>query len=423
VLPQEAGICRLDVEDAFGQHAGSQAQIMGGIALQNADGSPAEPIDVLLAQRAPVVVYASKTYDSQVVVPAASGCAGIVHGTAGQGVAPALPGLAPARTPVTLRALRAGDCTLAVRSQYAGEPPALLGLRVRAPLDVDPPAILLAPSGTTLDVPAASQPCYARAFTDAAFATPDTRDAALSAGAAAGTVAYDATSGCYTSPSGIAAFVGEPGLAAPDRFIASAGACATLAAPAWNPPGAPPPAAWIGLRESPQATGGSCTLTVRDSAPQPQTAALALKISAGCPNAGNSRTGPLDGRCYDLYDLTVSSETTGTWTTAGIEAFYVPHGTPGSAFLSWSVNDAGGCTLQMNGATLFAQWGIVLTYGGPTPPPVGIASVANGAGFTPADIAHARYALAVAPPQPKTGGSSLGPCKAFPTPPPESGAN
>jgi hypothetical protein len=164
-------------------------------------------------------------------------------------------------------------------------------------------------------------------------------------------------------------------------------------------------------------------LHVSDSTPRAQAATLALKVSTGCPDAGNSRTGPLDGRCYDLYDLTVTSEATATWTTAGIEAFYVPHGTPGSAFLSWSLNDPGGCTLAMNGATVFAQWGIVLSYGGPTPPPVGVVGIANGAGFTPADTAEARPALAVAPPEPKTGGSPLGPCHVLPSPPPGSGGN
>lgn len=422
VLPQDAGLCRLEVVDAFGRGAGAQAQVMGAIALQNVDGSPAEPVDLLLAQRSPVVVYAAKTYDSQIVVPVATGCVGIVRTRAGQGVAPARPGLAPARTPVELRAAGAGICTLSIRSQYPGEPPALLGLRVRGALAIDPPAILLPPGATTLAVPAASEACYARAFTDATFATPDTRDSALSAGTAAGTIAYDAATGCYTSANRIAALVTEPGLTAPDRFASDASDCTTLVTPRWNPPGASPPAAWLALDRTPQA-GGACTLHVSDSTPRAQAANLALKVSTGCPDAGNSRTGPLDGRCYDLYDLTVTSEATATWTTAGIEAFYVPHGTPGSAFLSWSLNDPGGCTLAMNGATVFAQWGIVLSYGGPTPPPVGVVGIANGAGFTPADTAEARPALAVAPPEPKTGGSPLGPCHVLPSPPPGSGGN
>ncbi len=421
VLPREAGICRLELTDAFGQITATQAQVMGSLALQNADFSPAEPVDLLAARSAPLVVYASKSYDAQVVVPTASGCSGIVQTSAGNGTAPTTPVLAPARTPIALRAMRAGICTLSVRSQYAGEPPALLGVRVRGALTIHPPAILLAPEGSTLDVPPDVHDCYARAFADATFATPDTHDPALSAGFPAGAIAYDPATGCYTERAAIAARIDEPQLAAPGRFVADPGTCGGLAASGWDPPGAPGPTAWLAIAPSIQTTGASCTLRVRDSTALPESAGLALKASSGCPDSGNSRTGPLDGRCYDLYDLTVSSEATGTWTTAGIEAFYVPHGTPGTAFLSWSINESGGCTLLMSGGTVFAQWGIVLSSGGSTPPPVGAVGVANGAGFTVADTVLARYALAVAPPEPKTNGTPLGPCNVFPSPPPQSG--
>ena len=418
VLAHGAGLCTVDVVDEFAQHAGARAQVMGGIALQNVDGSPAQPIDLTLAHTAPVVVYASKTYDTQIVAPSVRGCAGSLQTAVGAGSAPPAAGLVPARTPIALRATQAGACTLAVSSQYAGEPPAILGVRVRGPLTIDPPAISFAPGGGTLPVPVAGNACFARAFTDATFSTADTNDARLAAANALGGIAYDPSSGCFTAAGKAGAIVEEAALTGA-RFAVTSSTCRSQMTATWRPGNAAGPSAQLAVAALPSAANLICTLSVADTTAQPASGALALRVAGGCPNAGNSWSGPLDGHCYDLYELTVSSEATTSWTTIGIAGFYVPHGTPGAQFLSWLVQDSGGCVLTMTGGTVFAQWGAILSNGNPQPPPVGAATVPNGAGFSLAQTAQAVNAIAVAPPQPAAN-ASFGPCTVVRVPAPPS---
>ncbi|MGB8519005.1 MAG: hypothetical protein WCD38_02465 [Candidatus Tumulicola sp.] len=100
-----------------------------------------------------------------------------------------------------------------------------------------------------------------------------------------------------------------------------------------------------------------------------------------CANERNVWQGPADGACYDLYFVVTGTTQTGGWTEESVMGVYAPHGTPGMSIYSWIVDD-GVCSVRNSGGVGFAQWGVLLGNGDPTPPPVATPQpMRNQAGF------------------------------------------
>ena len=139
-----------------------------------------------------------------------------------------------------------------------------------------------------------------------------------------------------------------------------------------------------------------------------------------CANERNVWQGPADGSCYDLYFIVTATTQTGGWTEESVLGVYAPHGTPGISIYQWVAGD-GVCYVQNAGGMGFAQWGVLLGNGDPTPPPVASPQpVPNQAGF---GVTYVPDAIAVTsapdpnpthPPLPQCGSGGV----PTPSPPP-----
>jgi prepilin-type N-terminal cleavage/methylation domain-containing protein len=133
-----------------------------------------------------------------------------------------------------------------------------------------------------------------------------------------------------------------------------------------------------------------------------------------CPNSGNAWNGPTDGVCYDLYAIPTGMTQTPGWIEESLAGFYEPHATPGTAIYQWVVGD-GTCSLQQLSGTDFATWGILLSNGNPTPPPVATPQpVPNPAGFGVANVPNAAPVTSAPEPDPTSPPPWL--CKGSPLP-------
>jgi len=331
VAPSNAGGCGLDIVDAYAQHAVASIHVRGALTASPATLAWPAPTD-----HGERVVLLQKADDNEALRPnvLSDTCAGIARTrwvsqsapSAWSDTASVQFGVDPV---VAANGYNAGGaCTIAIASQYAGEPPVTIAIDIAKPpqpMQSWPEQITMGANGATL---AYAQPrnidlaeilnfaiggriadaattsgCYAYALTYPGGVPEPAPPQANALGI------YTDGNGCYTNAGGtpianpqIALW--EPGGAA-KTFITQRFTCTSSSVihGTWNPASAY--GARVGLPLIPGSTptgSGGCNIGITDgvTAPVVDHGLTHVVVQQSCPNTGNALLAS-DGYCYDLY--------------------------------------------------------------------------------------------------------------------------
>lgn len=400
IVPSNAGGCGLDIVDAYAQHAMASVHVRGTLTA-----SPATLAWPAPADHGERVVLLQKAEDNEALRPSvlSDTCGGIVRThwvsqsapSSWNDTASVQLGVDPVLAANGYNA--GGACTIAIASQYAGEPPVTIAIDVAKPpqpmqswpeqitmgaggatlayvqrAGLDPAELLIRALGGGIADAAATTGCKAYAY-KAGTTAPDLPEPAQ---ATALGITVDAN-GCYLSggtPTANAQIaLWEPsgtGKTFSVRFFTCSGS--SVMEGFWTPVNPPRNVSHTGLPLTPGSapTGaGGCNIGVTDgiTAPTVDHGLTHVIVQQSCPNSGKSWLGS-DGYCYDLYFWW--SPCQGQSAFGSIEHFceppfvddtgqdrywtsYVAHGT--SYGYSWA---ADGCSYSLDNAAAATQYAV-----------------------------------------------------------------